>query len=122
MICCCQFFASLTTNGRVSNIRILSHYVRVTHYDVGRQEKLCDLINYSTSLSTLCHAGSDERTSSQYVYPRMELPEVWYSSGIFEHSAFICSQTDPFLHLTLLNLNTVKGHLTLLLALSSHRI
>lgn len=98
MICCCQFFASLTTNGRVSNIQILSHYVRVRHYDVGRHEKLCDLINYSTSLSTLWHAGSDERTSCQYVHPIMELPKVWCSSGIFEHSVLICSQTYPFLH------------------------
>lgn len=88
MICCCQLVASLTTNGRISNIWILSHYVRVTNCDVGRHEKPCDLINYSTSLSTLWCAGSDERTSSQYVYPRMEPPEVWCSSGIFEHSVF----------------------------------
>lgn len=98
MICCCQFFARLTTNGRVSNIQILSHYVKVRHYDVGRHEKLCDFINYSNSLSTLGHVGSDERTSSQYMHPRMELPAVWCSSESFESSAFICSWTYPFLH------------------------
>lgn len=99
-----------------------------------KSQKLCDVINYSISLSTLWHAGSDERTSSQYVHLRMELPAVWCSSGSFEHSAFICSWTYPFLHSNFLSavvpefcmIMSVcvgrKKHSTLLLAFSFHRI
>lgn len=76
-------FARLTINGIVSVVRLLSHYVRYRHYGVGKHWKLCGLINYSSLLSTPCQVHYDDRTSSKYMHPRMELSEVWSSPEIF---------------------------------------